>query len=197
MRIYFVTGNRHKFEEASRVLESFLPKGLVEFHPVYLEKLEIQSDRLDKIALFSARHAYGIVRHPLVVEDTGLFIDALRGFPGPYSSFVNKTIGPQGILKLMEGMGDRRARFMTAVAAIIPPYERVFMGEVRGTITDSMRGSQGFGFDPIFIPEGSKKTFAEMNLVEKNSYSHRARAFSKLAEWLKNLLHSQRQPVRH
>ena len=121
-----------------------------------------------------------------MVEDAGLFIEALKGFPGPYSSYVYKTLGVQGILKLMEGVKRREAYFLSAIAYAEPGLEpKVFLGKVEGFIVPEARGSKGFGFDPIFQPKGSEKTFAEMGVEEKNRFSHRAKALSALAEWLK------------
>jgi XTP/dITP diphosphohydrolase len=182
-RIYFATSNKNKFNEASRVLEKYGYE-LVLFS---FEKKELQSTELVEIALHSALIAYTYVNAPVVVEDSGLFIKALNGFPGPFSSYVYKTIGVRGVLKLMEGVTDRSAYFEAAVAIVMPPFERVFKGSVYGRIADSPRGAGGFGFDPIFIPENEDKTFAEMSVEEKNKYSHRARAFEKLGIWLKSI----------
>jgi XTP/dITP diphosphohydrolase len=182
-RIYFATSNKNKFNEASRILEKYGYE-LVLFS---FEKKELQSTDLGEIALQSALIAYTYVNAPVVVEDSGLFIKALNGFPGPFSSYVYKTIGVRGVLKLMEGVTDRSAYFEAAVAIVMPPFERVFKGSVYGRIADSPRGTGGFGFDPIFIPENEDKTFAEMSVEEKNRYSHRARAFEKLGIWLKSI----------
>jgi len=182
-RIYFATSNKNKFNEASRILEKYGYE-LVLFS---FEKKELQSTDLGEIALQSALIAYTYVNAPVVVEDSGLFIKALNGFPGPFSSYVYKTIGVRGVLKLMEGVTDRSAYFEAAVAIVMPPFERVFKGSVYGRIADSPRGTGGFGFDPIFIPENEDKTFAEMSIEEKNKYSHRARAFEKLGIWLKSI----------
>jgi XTP/dITP diphosphohydrolase len=182
-RIYFATSNKNKFNEASRILEKYGYE-LVLFS---FEKKELQSTDLGEIALQSALIAYTYVNAPVVVEDSGLFIKALNGFPGPFSSYVYKTIGVRGVLKLTEGVTDRSAYFEAAVAIVMPPFERVFKGSVYGRIADSPRGTGGFGFDPIFIPENEDKTFAEMSVEEKNKYSHRARAFEKLGIWLKSI----------
>jgi XTP/dITP diphosphohydrolase len=182
-RIYFATSNKNKFNEASRILEKYGYE-LVLFS---FEKKELQSTDLGEIALQSALIAYTYVNAPVVVEDSGLFIKALNGFPGPFSSYVYKTIGVRGVLKLMESVTDRSAYFEAAVAIVMPPFERVFKGSVYGRIADSPRGTGGFGFDPIFIPENEDKTFAEMSVEEKNKYSHRARAFEKLGIWLKSI----------
>jgi len=120
------------------------------------------------------------------VEDAGLFIDALNGFPGPYSSYVYRTIGVEGVLKLVEGK-SRGAAFVSVIALYHPGKGvRVFKGMCRGVIAQHPRGFSGFGFDPIFIPEGVGKTFAEMREDEKNKLSHRGEAARKLIEWLKN-----------
>jgi len=182
-RIYFATSNKNKFNEASRILEKYGYE-LVLFS---FDKKELQSTDLGEIALQSALIAYTYVNAPVVVEDSGLFIKALNGFPGPFSSYVYKTIGVKGVLKLMKGVTDRSAYFEAAVAIVMPPFERVFKGSVYGRIADSPRGTGGFGFDPIFIPENEDKTFAEMSVEEKNKYSHRARAFEKLGIWLKSI----------
>ncbi len=182
--LYFVTNNKHKYEEASRVLSKYGIK--LELLPS-VKKIEIQDDDLSKIVLYAAKTAYAYVRKPLVVEDAGLFIKALKGFPGPYSSYVYKTIGIKGVLKLLENTPDRQAYFKSVVACVCPPYIEVFEGVVEGWIAREPRGSKGFGFDPIFVPQGSDKTFAEMDMDEKNKYSHRGKAFESLAEFLKKL----------
>ncbi len=181
---HLVTGNKHKVEEAS----SLLSGTGIELRQASIEKIEVQDEDLARIALEAARHAYSRVRRPVIVDDSGLFVDALKGFPGPYSSYVYKTIGVEGLLRLMEGVRDRRACFRTALAVIYPPIEAVFEGISCGWIAMEPRGSRGFGFDPVFIPEGEDRTFAEMSLEEKNRYSHRARAFKAFAEWARRVL---------
>ncbi len=183
MKLYFATGNRHKYEEASRVLAEY---GVELVQLTRVPKLEIQSGSLAEIALTAARAAYLELGEPIIVEDAGLYIEALNGFPGPYSSYVYKTLGCKGILKLLEGVKRRDAYFESAVAAVIPPYEEVFVARIRGIIAREPRGGEGFGFDPIFVPRGDDRTFAEMGLEEKNRYSHRARALRMLGEWLRS-----------
>ncbi len=108
----------------------------------------------------------------------------LGGFPGPYSSFVHKTIGTGGILHLMTKSLDRAAHFQSTVATCVEKDEcKIFSGTVQGVITHRAGGRAGFGFDPIFIPEGETRTFAQMPQRVKNLYSHRARAFEKFAKW--------------
>jgi len=178
-RILFVTSNVHKAREANLVLERF---GL-SVEPISVEKLEPQLSSLIEISKYSALHAYDALRKPLLCEDAGLFIRSLKGFPGPYSSFVFKTIGVHGILKLMEGNSDRTAYFESAVAYVDSKGVRVFSARVYGTISHQARGEGGFGFDPIFIPLGRSKTFAEMSMEEKCQISHRAKSFALFARW--------------
>ena len=180
--ILFATNNLHKVEEANAILKDC---GYTVV-PTNAPKLEIQSEDLVEIAVYAAVTAYSMLREPVVVEDAGLFIEALNGFPGPYSSYVYKTIGVHGILKLLKDIENRKAYFESIVALAHASGVVVFRGRVQGMIAESARGTHGFGFDPIFIPEGSTKTFAEMNIEEKNMYSHRARAFRRLCEWLRN-----------
>ena len=151
---------------------------------------EIQSDSIKDIAQTAVTNAFKQTGLPIFVEDAGLFIDALEGFPGPYAAYVFKTIRNNGILKLMEGVADRQAKFQSVIAYLdsnlLQP--ECFFGESKGTITQTERteqGKSGFGFDPIFLPDGSSKTFAEMTIEEKNCYSHRAMAIRKFAKWQK------------
>jgi len=130
---------------------------------------------------------------PIFVEDAGLFVEALKGFPGPYAAYVYHTIGNQGILKLMADTENRGANFQSVISYCdsensVDPVS--FYGEIKGEITPAQRteqGKSGFGFDPIFQPEGSSRTFAEMTVEEKNGYSHRAAAIRRFAEWYKTL----------
>jgi XTP/dITP diphosphohydrolase len=118
----------------------------------------------------------------VVVEDSGLFVDALNGFPGPYSSYVHATIGVEGLLRLMSQKTRRGALFQASLALASPrDSSQQFSGKVHGTITRKPAGTKGFGFDPIFIPNGARKTFAQGGSELKDKYSHRAIAFRKLA----------------
>lgn len=182
-KLLFATSNIGKFEEAVNVLEEY---GLA-IEMVRIKRFEVQSDDLVEIAKISALFALEEVKNPVIVEDAGLFIEALNLFPGPYSSYVYKTIGLDGILKLMENVKNRRAYFMSAIAYCWSESEvKIFEGRVDGTITHEKRGERGFGFDPIFCPRGGEgRTFAEMSTEEKSMISHRGKSFRKLATWLK------------
>jgi XTP/dITP diphosphohydrolase len=184
--IFFATDNIHKFNEARKVLAEYkIAVGMVR-----AKASEIQSDSLEEIAKTSVLDAFKRFNLPLIVEDAGLFIDALNGFPGPYAAYVYRTIGNKGLLKLMENIENRESRFHSVVAYYSAELKLpiCFKGEVAGEIVkEERRGKResGFGFDPIFKPAESNKTFAEMMTVEKNKYSHRAKAVRRFAEWYK------------
>jgi len=183
--IFFVTENVHKFNEA----RALLAKHGIATAMLRIKAPEIQDDKLENIARTSALEAFEESGLPLIVEDAGLFIRALNGFPGPYSSYAYKTIGNKGILKLMEGIQDRSAQFHSAVAYCSPDGStELFLGISDGNIAKETRGSQGFGFDPIFEPSGSTgRAFAEMDTDEKNMFSHRSSAVTKFAEYYRSL----------
>ncbi len=156
---------------------------------ISLPKLEIQSNSLEEIATFSAIDVATRLGTDIVVEDAGLFIEALNGFPGPYSSYVYRTLGVKGVLKLMEGINNRYAYFKSVITYFNPKDQilKVFVGIVKGRISLEARGTEGFGFDPIFIPEGYDRTFAELGVNIKNKISHRSQAFRKLINWLRSV----------
>jgi XTP/dITP diphosphohydrolase len=152
--------------------------------------LEIQSESLEEIAAASVIDAFEKCRLPIIVEDAGLFVGALNGFPGPYAAYVYRTIGNQGLLKLMENVETRKARFESVIAYLSKDLKspKCFNGQVQGEIVTEQKrrnGNSGFGFDPIFKPIRASKTFAEMSISEKNGFSHRAGAFQAFAEWYK------------
>ncbi len=147
---------------------------------------EIQTDRLEKVLKFAATILDDEIKGDYLIDDSGLFIEALGGFPGVYSAYVQKRLGNAGVLKIMVGQTYRAARFETAFLVRHGLDHEVFHGESVGAIADRERGSGGFGFDPIFLPEGSSKTFAEMSLAEKNRMSHRGRAVDALVAFLKS-----------
>jgi XTP/dITP diphosphohydrolase len=186
--VFFATNNFNKFNEARRVLAEYkIASGMLR-----VKTAEIQSDNLKEIAQASAIDAFRKCSLPVIVEDAGLFIGVLNGFPGSYAAYVFKTISNAGLLKLMENVEDRKATFRSVIAYydghLSAPV--CFEGEAAGKITNEERrgnGKSGFGFDPIFQPFGSAKTFAEMTIEEKNGFSHRAKAVRKFAEWYKKL----------
>ncbi len=181
MVLRFVTTNDGKWREVSALLAE---------HEILVERinakvLEVQSDDLAEIARVAALDAYRSFGGELFVEDAGLFVDALNGFPGPFSAYAFRTIGIRGLLRLMEGEERRTATFRSAVAYVDREGRvSVFVGEVNGFVTTEPRGTGGFGFDPVFVPLGSERTFAEMDVEEKNRHSHRAKAVRELARHL-------------
>jgi XTP/dITP diphosphohydrolase len=151
-----------------------------------LKGLEIQSKDLKEIARASVVCTVKKSGCPTFVEDAGLYVTALRGFPGAFTSHAYQTIGNRGLLKLLDGVKDRRAVFKSAIAYCAPHKKPIcFTGEVHGNISLKERGIHGFGFDPIFEPDdGGGKTFGELGEDEKNRYSHRAIAVRRFADWL-------------
>lgn len=183
--VYLVSTNIHKYLEAREVVASynlslaFLRDDVPEF----------QHSDVVEIAKWGARWAADKWDLPVLVEDTGLFIQALGGFPGPYASYVLRTIGLTGVLKLLDGVEDRRAYFKTALAFCDGREAEpvVFTGEAWGQIALEARGAGGFGYDPIFVPDGGDgRTFAEMSREEKNALSHRGKAFRAFSEWFRS-----------
>ncbi|MCS7136819.1 MAG: non-canonical purine NTP pyrophosphatase, partial [Candidatus Caldarchaeum sp.] len=154
-RLTFVTSNKHKAEE---VAELFRMHG-VALNLHFSKTIEIQSENLAEIALFSAIQAFNQLGGPVFVEDAGLFVEELNGFPGPYSSYVYKTLGLEKFLKLIGE--DRRAVFRSVICVYgFEDGPRFFVGSVKGRIAWEPRGRHGFGYDPVFIPDGSTKTLA-------------------------------------
>jgi XTP/dITP diphosphohydrolase len=179
--IWFATSNDHKFEEARFVLQAL---GII------LQRLpskgpELQSCDPSEVAVHAAAGAYRTSLKPLFVEDTGLFIESLRGFPGTRASFAFQTLGLEGILKLMDGISARGAEFVSAVAYCDGSSEpRAFVGRLKGRVALRPLGERGFGFDPIFVPTGERRTLAQITFAEKCAISHRANALRAFAGWL-------------
>jgi len=176
--MFFITGNRHKYEEIKEIIG--------EIEMLSIPYPEIQADSLEKVAEYGIEYLKERVKGRFFLEDSGLFIDALKGFPGVYSSYVFRTIGNKGILKLMENMENRRAVFVSGIGYYDGEIH-IFRGESRGIISREEKGRKGFGYDPIFIPEKCKKTFGEMEREEKNRYSHRGKSAIKFKRYLEGL----------
>ena len=182
--LFFVSSNKHKFEEAKMILDSFGIK--LRFYKTELE--EIQSSSLRKIALSKAKDAFAKCKKPVIIEDDGLFMDSLDGFPGPYSSYVFKTIGNKGILNLVGK--NRKAKFVSIITFCNKNYLESFESRLDGKIASVLKGI-GWGYDPIFLPGNSKKTFAQME--NKNINSHRYQALKKFSKWYFDMLESNDQ----
>ncbi|MDI6887517.1 MAG: XTP/dITP diphosphatase [Candidatus Thermoplasmatota archaeon] len=181
MTLYFVTSNLNKFREVKNELEKL---GVVVVQKA-LSYPELQADSPEEVVKAALRTI--ALLEPFIIEDAGLFIRALNNFPGVYSSFVFKTLGCDGILKLLKGKKDRYAEFRSVIGLKMGNSKKIFTGICKGEISTCAKGHGGFGYDPIFIPNGKKKTFAEMSIKEKNRCSHRGKAVQKLGSYLKGL----------
>lgn len=178
-KIIFVTGNSHKVAEASDIMS----KVGIMVEQNNCGYPELQDDSLEKIAGVGAQWAANKLNCEVMVDDSGLFIETLGGFPGPYSAYVLDTLGNDNILKLMEGETNRKSVFKCVIGYCKPESEpHVFSGEVEGIIAQELRGNGGFGYDPILEVGG--KTFGEMTDDEKNNLSHRYLALLNFANWL-------------
>lgn len=173
--INFVTSNKGKMTEAQAIFGNLVQKNI--------GYTEIQTDSLEEVVAFGMKDVVARLNGPVMIEDAGLFIDGLKGFPGVYSAYVLQTLGNEGILRLMDGVEDRSAAFKSVVGYAEPGMEPVtFQGEMQGRIGFQPRGTGGFGYDPIFYV--GEKSLGEMSLDEKNRISHRARSMRALKGWL-------------
>ncbi|MCI4318735.1 MAG: non-canonical purine NTP pyrophosphatase [Thermoplasmata archaeon] len=178
MDLRFVSSNADKFREAKAVLGGL---GL-RASWVRRELPEPQADDLRSVVREKLRAAADI-SGTVLVEDSGLFLSGLHGFPGVYSAYVLRTIGLEGILRLLRGR-PRSAVFRTVAGVGRGGHCWLFTGEVKGIIVPRARGSNGFGYDPIFRAQGSRRTFAELDPAEKNAISHRGQAIHRAGEAL-------------
>lgn len=188
MKLIFASNNEHKVKEIRSILGN-------SFTLVSLSDLNIREDipeeepLLEGNALFKARYINKLTGLNVFADDTGLEIDDLNGLPGVHSArFAGENkdslANIDKVLSLLGNSKNRSARFRTVIALIFNKKEYLFEGIVNGTIIENKKGSDGFGYDPIFIPRGKTQTFAEMDLSEKNKISHRGRAFEKLREFI-------------
>lgn len=188
MDLIFATNNKHKVEELKSLLngqfaittlkEAGIEKDIPEPH----DTLEANAGEKSKtIFNISGKNCFG--------EDTGLEVEALNGAPGVKSA---RYAGPENsfeknvakLLSNLQGVGDRKAQFRTVISLILNGKEHLFEGICKGRILEAPQGEGGFGYDPVFVPEGADRSFAEMSLAEKNRYSHRARAVEQLTAFL-------------
>ncbi|MBI3035063.1 RdgB/HAM1 family non-canonical purine NTP pyrophosphatase [Candidatus Woesearchaeota archaeon] len=179
MKINFITSNKNKVKEFKQILEPEIKVGHINIaYP------ELRSDNPEEIARKSAEMLSKKLKKSVVVEDSGLFIKALNDFPGTCSAYIHKRIGLEGIIKLMKGIKNRQCAYKSAVAYCEPNKKPAsFLGEETGKVAESIRGSYGFGHDPIFIPKGSSKTYGEMENCEEIK-KFRRRAVLKLRGYL-------------
>ena len=175
--VFFASSNEHKFEEAQRILSTL---GInIKLFKTTLE--EIQSNSLNEIAKRKAIDAFTKIQKPILIEDDGLFINSLNGFPGPYSSYAYDTIGNKGIIQLLENTELRDAKFVAIIAYCNGIDEvKLFESSIPGKISKEIEKG-GWGYDPIFIPDGESKTFA--NVSDKDKFSHRSASLKKFSDW--------------
>ncbi len=193
MKIVFATNNSHKLEEIRQILgKSIEVLSLADIN--CHEDIPETAPTIEGNAMMKARYVYDKYGTPCFADDTGLEVEALDGAPGVYSA---RYAGGEGhdseanmrkLLHELEGKENRRAQFRTVIALIEQkdgkPVAHTFEGKIEGHISDEKRGTSGFGYDPIFMPEGYEQSFAELGNEIKNKISHRARAVARLAEYL-------------
>ena len=167
-----MTSNPNKAREAAEILGMELKSVALDLHePQSLDVVEVAA-----VKAAAAREALDEPEHPVIVEDSGLVIEAWNGLPGALTKWFLQSVGNEGLLRMLSTEENRSARAVSAVAvAVVDGSVRVFVGEVEGSIAPAPRGSEGFGWDPIFVPEGYAKTYAELGAL-KHKDSHRARA---------------------
>lgn len=189
MKLIFATANRHKLQE----VQILMPEGIILSTPSdhgITEDIPETAPTLEGNASQKAWYVYRKTGLNCFADDTGLEVTALNGQPGVHSARYAPGSGHDSkanmalLLKNLAPYSDRSAQFRTVISLIIDGQEYQFEGAVQGRITDHESGSEGFGYDPIFVADGFERSFAELTLEEKNSISHRARATRKLVEWL-------------
>ncbi|NDW08535.1 non-canonical purine NTP diphosphatase [Dysgonomonas sp. 520] len=189
-KLIFATNNKHKLDEVRAILAN-------DFEVLSLEDIGCIVDipetgtTLEENAKIKAQYVKNNYKFDCFADDTGLEVEALNNAPGVHSArYAGEDKDSQKniekLLSELKGKENRKARFRTVVALIIDDEEHCFEGEVRGVIANSCKGNSGFGYDPVFVPEGYDKTFAELSLETKNTISHRALAIDKLCKFLKN-----------
>jgi XTP/dITP diphosphohydrolase len=198
MKIIFASNNRNKIHEINSVLGNTFT--LLSLQDINMTE-EIPEDEMtiEGNALHKARYIFKATGMNVFADDTGLEVEALNGMPGVHSArYAGETKDPDAniekLLAILENETNRNARFRTVIALIYNSDEYLFEGFVNGRIIHERRGDRGFGYDPVFIPEGENRTFAEMHLKEKNRISHRARAFEKLKVFLNSIPGSENEP---
>lgn len=191
-KLVFATNNAHKLEEVSAILGDKIE--LLSLKDINCDAdIPETADTLEGNALLKAEYVYKNYGLDCFADDTGLEVEALNGAPGVYSARYaggeghNAEANMQKLLHNMEGKDNRKAQFRTAVSLILNGKEYLFEGVIKGQIIKEKHGTSGFGYDPIFMPDGYDKTFAELGNEIKNQISHRAIAVNKLCEFLKNI----------
>ena len=189
MKLVFATNNKHKLDEIRAILGNKIE--LLSLNDINChDDIPETADTLQGNALIKAKYIYDKFRMNCFADDTGLEVDSLDGEPGVYSArYAGEECNPEAnmnkLLNNLTGKTDRSAQFRTVIALIIEGEEKLFEGYVKGNISCEKMGDAGFGYDPIFVPEGYSESFAQMSSDMKNSISHRYRATEKLCKYLK------------
>lgn len=191
MKIVFATNNPNKLKE----IQSLIPKEIeiISLNEIGCnEDIPETGDTLEANAFQKAHYIKDNFNYDCFADDTGLEIDELNGDPGVYSARYagperNANANMNKVLNELKGKKNRKAQFRTAIALILKGEEHLFEGKVEGYISKDKQGDEGFGYDPIFIPENDKRSFAQMSMEEKGAISHRGRAVKKLVTYLNNL----------
>ncbi len=189
MKLVFATNNKHKLEELQTILGDTFE--LISLGDIGCkEDIPETSDTLEGNASLKSFYVYNNYDYNCFADDTGLEIEALNGEPGVYSArYAGEGKDAQAnmdkVLLKLNGAASREAQFRTVISLVIDGNEKQFDGIVKGQILTEKHGQAGFGYDPIFVPEGYSRSFAEMDIHEKNEISHRGRAVQKLVDWLK------------
>ncbi|MEV8440789.1 RdgB/HAM1 family non-canonical purine NTP pyrophosphatase [Actinosynnema sp. NPDC051121] len=176
-RISLITGNEGKAREYAELLG-------IDVTAIKEDLIEIQDLDVVKVVERKAADAYAKLRGPVLVDDTGLSLNAWNGLPGALVAWFLGSVGAQGILDMAAGLQDRSATVTTALGYADADGIRIFTGSLSGTLTTERRGGGGFGYDSIFLPDGSDLTFAEMSSEQKNAISHRRLAVDELRKGL-------------
>jgi len=190
MTLVFASNNEHKIKEIKSLLGNSF--ALLSLHDINVrEDIPEEEPQIEGNALAKARYVFNVSGLNVFADDTGLEIAELNGLPGVHSARFagenkDSSANIEKVLFLLGNSKNRKARFRTVIALILKKKEYLFEGIVNGTIIKEKRGIEGFGYDPIFLPDGKTRTFAEMELSEKNTISHRALAFEKLKKFLVN-----------
>jgi XTP/dITP diphosphohydrolase len=172
-----VTSNVNKWQEAQRILGRSIER-------IALDLDELQAESVTAVALAKAKAAFASLRRPVIVEDAGVELVGLGGFPGPFIKYWEKLGGLRSICRAADGLGDRRVRAVCALALCSEQRTEVVSGVVEGSLSAEPRGQSGFGWDAIFVPQGESRTFAEMSAEEKDARSHRRKAWELLKQRL-------------
>ncbi|MDA3882815.1 MAG: RdgB/HAM1 family non-canonical purine NTP pyrophosphatase [Bacteroidales bacterium] len=192
MDLVFATNNQHKITEISSIIGDSIP--ILSLNDIKcFDEIPETGDTLEKNAVQKARYVFDRYGHNAFADDTGLEIEVLNGAPGVYTArFAGSKCSPadniRKTLQVLSGETNRKARFRTVIACIIDNTEYLFQGSVGGAIAEEIMGEDGFGYDPIFIPDGYTQSFAQMPMSEKNSISHRGRATAEFLTFLRGFL---------